>query len=357
VQISSSNLKTLIRRSVLSALKGVGGFHLVANSKWRTQRLLILCYHGVSIDDEHQWRPALYMAPALLEHRLQILKQGGYSVLPLGEGLDRLYRRDLPPRSVALTFDDGGYDFYKQGYPLLKKYGLPATVYQTTYYSDHQIPIFNLVCSYILWKRRQRKSFDGRELNLPGMWDISSHAGREVVVDRLIWNAEQQHLTSAQRNEVAARLALLLDIDYGDLCRQRLLHLMTPAEIAQMVAAGVDVQLHTHRHRTPLDEMLFRHEIRENRERCRAAGSDPVHFCYPSGAWRPEFQSWLQIEGVISATTCDTGLADAKSNPLVLPRFVDTSGRSNLEFESWLSGVGHFLSRRRRARLAYDVQS
>jgi peptidoglycan/xylan/chitin deacetylase (PgdA/CDA1 family) len=353
VQISSSNLKTLIRRSVLSVLKGAGGFHLVANSRWRTQRLLILCYHGVSIDDEHQWRPALYMAPGLLERRLQILKQGGYSVLPLGEGLDRLYRGDLPSRSVALTFDDGGYDFYKQGYPLLKKYGLPATVYQTTYYSDHQMPIFNLACSYMLWKRRERKVLDGQSVSLPGQWDITSEAGRRSVVDKLLALVEERHLTGAQKNEVARELARSLEFDYEEFCRRRILQVMAPQEFAELSAAGVDIQLHTHRHRTPLNEDLFRREIRENRERIEAAIKvRPVHFCYPSGAWTREFQPWLEAEGVVSATTCDTGLADSESNALFLPRFVDTTARSEAEFESWVSGVGHFLSRRKRARLA-----
>ena len=47
------------------------------------------------------------------------------SVLPLGEALQRLRSGDLPPRSVALTFDDGTYDFFKQAYPLLKSMVFP----------------------------------------------------------------------------------------------------------------------------------------------------------------------------------------------------------------------------------------
>jgi len=65
------------------------------------------------------------------------------------------------------------------------------------------------------------------------------------------------------------------------------------------------------------------------------------------------FLNWLAREGVVSATTCDTGFLTSETNPLLLPRLVDTTGRTDLEFESWLSGVGHFLSRRKRGRLAY----
>ena len=135
--------------ATLGVLRRTGVFDLVANSEWRRNRLLILCYHGTSLEDEHEWRPALYMAPQVLEQRLQALRSMRCSVLPLEEALQRLHSRDLPPRSVAVTFDDGAYDFYRQALPLLKKYELPVTVYQTTYYSDHAFPIFNLICSYM----------------------------------------------------------------------------------------------------------------------------------------------------------------------------------------------------------------
>src|ERR1700732_2301807 len=139
--------------AALGFLRGAGAFQFVAHSKWRRERLLILCYHGISLEDEHLWRPQLYVQAELLQKRFEMLRTMDCSVLPLSEALERLRSRGLPPRSVAITFDDGMYDFYKQAYPLLKKYDLPATVYQTTYYMDHEMPIFNLICSYMLWKR------------------------------------------------------------------------------------------------------------------------------------------------------------------------------------------------------------
>jgi peptidoglycan/xylan/chitin deacetylase (PgdA/CDA1 family) len=345
-----------IKLAGLGLLRGAGAFHLVANSQWRRERLLILCYHGVSLDDEHQWRPQLYMPASLLEKRLETLRALQCSVLPLGDALTRLRSRDLPPRSVAITFDDGTYDFYKQAFPLLKKFNYPVTVYQTTYYTEHEMPIFNLTCSYMLWKRHGGRLSGAQELGLSEPVDLTTEVGRHRIVRTLIERSDRENLTGVQKNEIAQRLADGLGIDYSVFSAGRMLQLMNAKEVAEIATSGVDVQLHTHRHRTPEDESLFRREITENRERIRAlTGRESNHFCYPSGVYRQEFVGWLKKDDVISATTCDAGLAGHDDDPFLLPRFVDTTGRSQTEFESWLSGVGSLVAVRKAASQKYIV--
>ena len=192
-----------IKRVTLDLLRSGGVFELVANSKWRQNRLLILCYHGTSLEDEHLWRPALYMSPEVLRQRLQALRAMRCAVLPLGEALTRLRSRDLPPRSVAITVDDGTYDFYKQAYPLLKKYDLPVTVYQTTYYTDHEMPVFNLICSYMLWKRRGEQLVAPHELGLSEPMDLRTELGRHRVVRGLMDLSARDNLSGLQKNELA----------------------------------------------------------------------------------------------------------------------------------------------------------
>ncbi len=342
--------------ATLGLLKSSGVFDLVANSSWRRERLLILCYHGVSVEDEYLWRPQLYMTPELLRARLELLRSKRYSVLPLGQALTLLRSRDLPPRSVAITFDDGGYDFYKRAYPLVKEFGFPVTVYQTTYYMDRQMPIFNLVCSYMLWKRRAERLDGATELGLQGPVDLSTELGRHRVVRQFVERAEREKLSGQQKNELAQQLARALGIDYAELTGKRILQLMNADEVTEISKAGVDVQLHSHRHCTPEDEASFRREIAENRERIRAlTGNNATHFCYPSGIYRKDYAVWLAKEHVTSATTCDSGLVERNNNSYFLPRFVDTSGRTQNEFESWLSGIGSLVAVRKAAPQRYIV--
>jgi peptidoglycan/xylan/chitin deacetylase (PgdA/CDA1 family) len=336
--------------AALGMLRGSGVFSLVTNSRWRQQRLLILCYHGVSLEDEHLWRPLLYMQPQKLAERFEFLKKGHFSVLPLAESLQRLQTETLPPRSVALTFDDGGHDFFRQAYPLLKHYGLPATVYQTTYYTSVERPVFNLICSYMLWKRRGEVIANGESVGLPGPLDLRTDASRLAIVGHLMEGSERDGKTGLQKDEIAAQLASLLKIDYDSLRAKRILQLMNGRELQEIAQNGVDVQLHTHRHRTPEDEDLFRKEIQENRFAIHHfTATQPVHFCYPSGIYRAAFLSWLRKENVVSATTCDAGLANRESENLLLPRYIDHQHRSQLEFESWITGVGDLLAVRRKA--------
>lgn len=343
-----------LKLATLRALRRAGVFRLVASSSWRRERLLILCYHGTSLEDEHRWRPALYLDPERFEQRLQILKDGGYSVLPLGEGLQRLQSGTLPPRSVAITFDDGTYDFYREAYPRLRKFGYPATVYLTTYYMDCEVPIFGLITSYMLWKRRGVVLSDGQELGLIKPLDLRTEAGRHEVVMGLLGVAEQQGMNGRQKDDLARRLAVFLKLDYDELVAKRLLRIMNREQVEDIARNGIDVQLHTHRHRTPEDEALFRREIRDNRARIReVAGTDPVHFCYPAGVYRGPFSQWLAAEQVISATTCDAAMATRSSDSMLVPRYIDNQNREVIDVESWLCGVGDLLAYRRAATQRY----
>jgi peptidoglycan/xylan/chitin deacetylase (PgdA/CDA1 family) len=340
--------------AALRLLRGGGVFELVADSRWRRQRLLILCYHGTSLEDEHLWRPELYINRDTLRARFAFLKRGGYAVLPLGEGLERLRTGTLPSRSVALTFDDGTYDFYCQARPLLQEYGFPATVYLTTYYALCERPVFNLVCSYLLWKRRGQVIPDAQEAGLQGSLDLRTEPSRHGVVRSLIDLAEREKMTGIQKDDLAARLARFLGIDYASLKAKRILQIMNAEEVREAGRNGIDFELHTHRHRMPESEALFSQEIRENRAHILALVSTrAVHFCYPGGVYQPMHLPWLRAEQVVSATTCDAALCDRGSEGLLLPRFVDHQSRTQVEFEGWAAGVGHLLTWERAGAQKY----
>jgi len=334
---------------LLRAWKRAGVLERVRDSRWRRKRLVILCYHGISSSDEHEWDGRLYMPPALFRGRLQLLKQGGYRVLPLPEAVRALVAGSLPERSVVLTFDDGFQDFSAQACPALSAFVYPATVYLTTYYCGYQRPVFDPACSYILWKGRGRMLDGAGILEGSRLHSLDTAAERMRVCGAIKRRAAALDLTAEQKDDVLRLLAERLSVDYPDLARHRTLHVMSPAEVAGLPADTINVELHTHRHRTPGDRDLFLREIIDNRQSIEAmrCGTTPVeHFCYPSGDHRPEFLPWLREAGVVSATTGRPGVAAPASNLLLLPRIVDTMNLTPLEFEACVTGAGAFLPHR-----------
>lgn len=64
---------------------------------------------------------------------LDLLQQQEFSVLRLGEVVERLKRgASLPQRCAVITVDDAYRSFYTGGWPLLKEYGFPATLFVST---------------------------------------------------------------------------------------------------------------------------------------------------------------------------------------------------------------------------------
>lgn len=343
-----------LKERIFAATKVSGAMAAVANSAWRQRRLLILCYHGVSAADEHEWNPELYIPQELLRTRLRFLLDEGYNVLPLAEGVQRLRDRTLPQKSVAITFDDGAYDFETRAVPVLRELGVPATVYLTTNLCGRPMPIFYTGLSYVLWKGRDSGADLSACIGSPSALLVATDAQRRAAFLAVRQVADGGLMNAAARHELLGRVASVLGVDLGPIVAAGLLQIMSAEQLRALPRDLVDIQLHTHRHRTPRVEAKFRREVEENRVRIRELAlvlTPRVHFCYPDGDYAAVFQQWLEELGVESATTCVPGLATPRSPPLLLPRMIDTTHTPALTFEAWASGVADLLPRRAEHRL------
>ncbi len=88
----------------------------------------ILMYHSVNPDAAPENR--LAVSVKAFQRQMHFLKSQRYNVLTL-ENLASLIKdkKKIPPRTLAITFDDGYKDNYIYAYPILKKYNLPATMF------------------------------------------------------------------------------------------------------------------------------------------------------------------------------------------------------------------------------------
>ena len=95
---------------------------------------LVLCYHAVSRD----WPIGLAVTPDALERQVTWLLRRGYVPATFWEVVHR------PParRSFAVTFDDGWVSVLREGFPILERLGVPATVFVASALVDtHERPL------------------------------------------------------------------------------------------------------------------------------------------------------------------------------------------------------------------------
>jgi peptidoglycan/xylan/chitin deacetylase (PgdA/CDA1 family) len=70
-----------------------------------------------------------HISPDEFERDLLFLQQNGYSTIGISELISFVYdNKPLPPNPVMLTFDDGYYNNYVHGFPLLRQYQSKAVI-------------------------------------------------------------------------------------------------------------------------------------------------------------------------------------------------------------------------------------
>ncbi len=95
------------------------------------QLVPILVYHNLA----PQPKGRMILGAKAFEEQMRYLKAQGYRVVNLREFVDFVsQKRQLPRKSVLLTFDDGYRSFLQYAYPLLKELNFTATLFVYTDY-------------------------------------------------------------------------------------------------------------------------------------------------------------------------------------------------------------------------------
>ena len=90
---------------------------------------VVLMYHRVG----EQRAPSTNIRLDQFDAHLKVIAERGLNVLPVTEILTALRKgRDLPDRTIGLTFDGGFLSFYTEAWPRLREAGLPFTLFIAT---------------------------------------------------------------------------------------------------------------------------------------------------------------------------------------------------------------------------------
>lgn len=161
--------------------------------------ILILCYHAVSSD----WPSPLAVTPQALERQLRHVLRLGYVPRTLTEALA------AEGRSVVVSFDDAFGSVLELGLPLLRRLGIPGTVFVPTDFAAEQAPMdWSALARWRGTKHENELRCMGwgeiRELAAAG-WEIGSHTASHPRLTELPRARQDEEL---QRSRLACEEAM-----------------------------------------------------------------------------------------------------------------------------------------------------
>jgi peptidoglycan/xylan/chitin deacetylase (PgdA/CDA1 family) len=301
----------------------------------RSGSVAIVMYHGVDRDpmEVPHW---CHLEAAGFEEQVRFLSRE-YRVIELSEAIERIGRRaPLPERCAVVTFDDGLRDVSTTAYPILRRHGVPASVFLVTGLIGSRQPT---------WPDRtyQALSITSRaSIAMAGeTWPLTTGSERASACSAL--NARLKTLPDRERAERQDRL---LD-ELGrppDLPPDSPLAIMGWEEIEELSRSGL-IAFGSHTHTHPIlaqcDLDTQRAELEASRDILRERLGTADLFAYPNGGARDftgETKRLLVDLGYRCGLATVPGLNQVGADLFELSRIGIGGGTTLSEFEWLMTG-------------------
>jgi len=298
---------------------------------------IVLYGHRVSSDDEGYMQG---LDPEWLDQQLAYLCSH-FEIVPLQVLVDALRaRRPAPTNSVVLTFDDGFRDNYEQAFPLLRKYGVTATVFAVTGSLTHGDLPWSQRLGF-LFQHTFREEFQ-HTLTNHSLLPLGT-AGQRKSAYRLVKPAVSR-MPREQRDAAITSLAAALDVEPP---RDRM---MTWDMARDMQAAGIEIGAHTYSHPllAQMDKREAEWEMRKSAQDLRRElGVEQPAFCFPAGSMNAALLQRVQDLGFRSCFLPGQAIRINRADtvgPYTMTR-VGLPNASAVHLEAELDGPFHTLRR------------
>jgi peptidoglycan/xylan/chitin deacetylase (PgdA/CDA1 family) len=314
----------MLKRSVLKLMRATGGFS--ALRRLNRGQALILTYHRFA-DKEVEGR----ISEAQFTEHLRFLKNN-HRVLPLAEIVAYLAAgKTLPANTAAITIDDGYRDFYDVAFPLLKRFGTPATFFVITDFLDRKGWLWTDKARYMAERTKANAiEFGGQVFELDGA------ASRKTVAAAI--NARLKRMPDEEKEKHLEDLQTAFAVELPEMPPEN----CSPIDWEQareMDAAGIGIESHTVSHPilTNVTDERLRRELTDSKRRLREElGREADLFCYPNGGYDQRAKTAVAAAGYKAAVTTDLGFNPPGSDVFELKRA--DAHPSMIDFEQYASG-------------------
>ncbi len=351
-----------LKKVLYPSLSAAGLFHSSA-----PPGLAVVTYHGVLPQGYSPVDPSFdgnLVSAETLRAQLRLLK-AYYNVISPEDALAwREGGRDLAPRAVLLTCDDGLLNNLTDMLPVLHQEAVGCLFFVTGASTEEERTMLWYEELFLLLLR----SLAGRFRISSGLVVIEGELGSREQRRAVWWNSvkrlSQVDATSRELFLQAARNHFASDswrpFEPSDSPSCRRFGLLTASELRELASAGMTIGAHTSSHPmlslTPLE--LAHSEIAESRTRLESILQKRVWaFAYPFGdaqSVTPQVMSIPKEIGYQAAFLNFGGGLGTELPPYALPRVHVTADMSLAEFEAHVSGF-HARLQRQAGRSSQQV--
>jgi len=240
-----------------------------------------------------------------------------FQILSLEEAVHKIKAKQLPPRALVITFDDGYRDNYDVALPILKKYDCPATFFVAT----------SGIESGVLWNDKVEQLIKSTEKKT-----ISSiYTGKGLDISTKSQKVEAYlNITCAIKynsHDERTKLISILQSELGPISYKR--NMMNDIQLKALVEQGYSLGLHTHNHTivSGEDEESVKQELSTNKCILENTVGKKIDFiAFPNGDFGQDFtQVHCDIAselGLKAGFSTNDGGGYYATNHFAIPRFM-----------------------------------
>ena len=331
---------------LLYVLRAAGVFALAR--RVTRKHLRILCYHGFSIRDEYQVAPLMFMRAETFERRMRILKARRIPVVPLDAAVKMFKDGEIASCETVITLDDGWSSSLTIALPILQKYDFPASLYLSTEHLSDRAEVFNVIISYTIHRSKHPMlQLDDVHPAVDGSYELGPH--RQQTISALI-GATERGVNFSARFNLLAPIAHALGVDLADILKDNRFRLLDRSELKEAFHGGLDIQLHTHRHKLPDASFDSMAEAIERIARRSDQSSALNHVTFATRAGNTAANNLNGLHASASPPRrCDPRSQRPEHSVMLLKRYLDGENSSDIAFDAEICGVRE-LARSFRAR-------
>jgi len=285
----------------------------------------ILVYHRVVDDNTNEF---LYKGAAIHHHikdfkREILFISKWFKIISMDDLISNIKnKKNFSAPSIAITFDDGYRDNYTLAYPVLRQFGLAATIYlvtgllgtyKRTWLDEIEYALLNTNANCLTFPRL----FEDEVLNISSL-EEKLNANKKI-------GEALKRIDNKKKWELICELYNRLGVNRDSITNQNR-RMLNWEEIKEMSENNISFGAHTHSH--PILTQMSIEEAKQEITTSKKIIENELHistdhFAFPNGTsidFNEELRQFCIDIGFKSVTTVEYGTNDMKSDPYSLKR-------------------------------------